>query len=324
MLNAMNAFNNFELRMQRRETPEATALAAMTRLLRVGHPLVVAFSGGKDSSVLANLTLSAGMAARESMDRVPPIVVIHSDVGSVENPEIRALVGGELDKMKAFAKAQGIALITQVARPPLSETFAVRVVGGRALPTFPDSRRDCTSSWKREPNEKALRALTLELRRQQWQEPVLMTGVRRDESTVRAGAILSRGERSRQTWRDAEGRSRLSPLLDWHSDDVWEYLGLCRQKVIPAYSDFDETLRIYQDAGGNSCVVVADAKMQKYAKPCSSRFGCWACTAVREDRSLRQMIVSDPARYAYMQPLADLRDFISHTQYDCSGLPEPL
>jgi len=111
---------------------------------------------------------------------------------------------------------------------------------------------------------------------------------------------------------------RLSPLLDWSSDDVWTYLSLCRQGAVPAYSDFDETLRIYQDAGGSSCVVVADAAMAKHAKPCASRFGCWACTAVREDRSLRQMIASDPKRYGYMQPLAALRDFLSHTQYDWS------
>ncbi|WP_187306036.1 phosphoadenosine phosphosulfate reductase family protein [Diaphorobacter nitroreducens] len=305
-----------QLVQMRRATPEAAALGAMSRLLRAGHPLVVAFSGGKDSSTLANLALNAWLAARQDTERLPPLVVIHSDVGSVENPEIRALVVSELDKMATFAKAQGIALIVRIARPPLSETFAVRVVGGRGLPVFPDSRRDCTSSWKREPNEKALRILAVELRRQGWAEPVLMTGVRRDESTVRAGAILARGERAAQTWTDSEGRLRLSPLLEWTSDDIWAYLGLCRQGVIPGYSDFDETLRIYQDAGGSSCVVVADAEMEKHAKPCSSRFGCWACTAVREDRSLRQMIASDPARYAYMQPLAALRDFISNTQYD--------
>ena len=305
-----------QLVQMRQATPEAVAAAAMARLLVSGHPLVVAYSGGKDSSVLVNLALGAWLAARAGRDRVAPIVVIHADVGSVENPEIRALVGGELGKMAAFARARGIALIVRVARPPLSETFAVRVVGGRGLPVFPDTRRDCTSSWKREPNDKALRALASELRRQRWAEPVLMTGVRREESTVRAGAVLSRGERATETWTDSSGRLRLSPLLDWSADDVWAYLGLCRQGAIPAFSDFDDTLRLYQDAGGSSCVVVADAEMEKHAKPCASRFGCWACTAVREDRSLRQMIASDPGRYAYMEPLAALRDFISNTQYD--------
>ncbi|MCU7369982.1 phosphoadenosine phosphosulfate reductase family protein [Paucibacter sp. O1-1] len=275
----------------------------------------MAYSGGKDSSVLANLAISAALAVRGEGLRAL-VVISHADVGAVENPEIRTLVRGELERMRGFAMARGLDLRVRVTQPAQSESFAVRVIGGRALPAFPDSRRDCTSSWKREPSERSLRQLALELQRQSWRAPVLMTGVRRDESTVRAGAIARRGEQSSQLWVDADGRLRLSPLLDWTTDDIWGYLGLCRQGAIEAYSDFDDVLRVYQDAGGSSCVVVADAEMERHAKPCASRFGCWACTAVREDRSLRQMIEGEPQRYGYMRPLAALRDFIAYTQYD--------
>lgn len=306
-----------DLASLRAMTPEAQALAAMQAVLGDGHPLAVAYSGGKDSSVLANLALSAALAAHGEGRRAL-LVITHADVGAVENPEIRALVRGELQRMQQFAQARGLDLRVRVAHPAQYDSFAVRVIGGRALPAFPDSRRDCTSSWKREPSERALRQLAQELQRQGWQAPVLMTGVRRDESTVRAGSIARRGEQAARLWTDAEGRLRLSPLLDWTTDDVWSYLGLCRQGVIEAYSDFDDVLRVYQDAGGSSCVVVADAEMERHAKPCASRFGCWACTAVREDRSLRQMIEGEPQRYGYMRPLAALRDFIAHTQYDWS------
>ena len=101
-------------------------------------------------------------------------------------------------------------------------------------------------------------------------------------------------------------------------DDVWQYVGLANAGVIPSYSRFEETMQTYQAAGGSSCVVVADAEMQKHSKPCSSRFGCWVCTAVREDKSLRQMIETDRDRYGYLAPLAALRDFIAYTQYDWS------
>jgi 3'-phosphoadenosine 5'-phosphosulfate sulfotransferase (PAPS reductase)/FAD synthetase len=313
--NPMHTTEIVSLQALRAETPEALALSAMMGALRAGHPLAVAYSGGKDSSVLANLALSAALAVHGEGGRAL-VAVTHADVGAVENPEIRALVRAELQRMQRFAASKGLALRVRVAHPAQSESFAVRVIGGRALPAFPDSRRDCTSSWKREPSEKALRTLARELRSEGWQEPVLMTGVRRDESTVRAGSIARRGEQAAQLWTDREGRRRLSPLLDWTADDVWGYLGLCRQGVIEAYSDFEDVLRVYQDAGGSSCVVVADADMERHAKPCASRFGCWACTAVREDRSLRQMIVGDPTRYGYMAPLAALRDFIAHTQYD--------
>ena len=130
--------------------------------------------------------------------------------------------------------------------------------------------------------------------------------------------MKGRGEKAVTLWTDKEGRLRLSPLLEWAVDDVWQYLGLANAGVIPSYSRFQETMQTYQAAGGSSCVVVADAEMQKHSKPCSSRFGCWVCTAVREDKSLRQMIETDRDRYGYLAPLAALRDFIAYTQYDWS------
>jgi DNA sulfur modification protein DndC len=131
--------------------------------------------------------------------------------------------------------------------------------------------------------------------------------------------VKGRGEKAVSLWTDREGRLRLSPLLEWAVDDVWQYLGLANAGVIPAYSRFEETMQTYQAAGGSSCVVVADAEMQKHSKPCSSRFGCWVCTAVREDRSLRQMIETDRDRYGYMAPLAALEGLHrAFTQYDWS------
>jgi 3'-phosphoadenosine 5'-phosphosulfate sulfotransferase (PAPS reductase)/FAD synthetase len=168
------------------------------------------------------------------------------------------------------------------------------------------------------PNERELALIERELLAKGWQKPVLMTGVRRDESVVRGAAVKGRGEKAVTLWTDKESRLRLSPLLEWAVDDVWQYLGLANAGVIPSYSRFQETMQTYQAAGGSSCVVVADAEMQKHSKPCSSRFGCWVCTAVREDKSLRQMIETDRDRYGYLAPLAALRDFIAYTQYDWS------
>lgn len=300
----------------RQETPEAISVTAISRVFDAGHVALVAWSSGKDSSTLLNLVLSAALRAART-GRTPHVVVLHADVG-VENPEISRLAAGELKKLESFARHHRLRVEVEVTRPAFWESFPVRVIGGRALPTFPDTRRDCTASWKRLPNEAAIGALRRALVARGAPEPVLMTGVRRDESDIRAANIKARGEHSSECWTDDQGRLRLSPLLSWTSDDIWAYLGLCNAGVIEAYSDFAETMQTYQAAGGSSCVVVADAAMQAHAKPCSSRFGCWACTAVREDRSLSQMIESDPRRYGYMRPLARLRDFIANTQYDWS------
>lgn len=300
----------------RAETPEAMALAAINSVMDSNYVPLVAFSSGKDSSSLLNLVLSVA-AERAKHGKSSVVAVVHSDVG-VESPVISKLARSELMKAEAFAKRHGVTFMLRIARPAFWESFPVRVIGGRALPTFPDTRRDCSSSWKREAAAREIAHLERELRAQVWNGPVLMTGVRRDESVVRATSIQSRGEESRTVWTDSDGRARLSPLLDWQTDDVWMYLGLCNSGVIPAYSDFEEIMDVYRAAGASGCVVVADAESLRNSKPCSSRFGCWACTAVREDRSMHEIIQSDPERYGFMKPLAALRDFIAFTQYDWS------
>jgi len=300
----------------RNETPEAIALQAIGAFMDAGRPAIVLFSGGKDSSVLLNLALTAAVEQVRRGHR-PLVVIAHSDVG-VENPEIQRLVAGEIAKASRFAREHGVTAVVRVAKPAFWDSFPVRVIGGRALPTFPDSRRDCQTDLKRLPNERELALIERELLAKGWQKPVLMTGVRRDESVVRGAAVKGRGEKAVTLWTDKECRLRLSPLLEWAVDDVWQYLGLANAGVIPSYSRFEETMQTYQAAGGSSCVVVADAEMQKHSKPCSSRFGCWVCTAVREDKSLRQMIETDRDRYGYLAPLAALRDFIAYTQYDWS------
>ncbi len=156
------------------------------------------------------------------------------------------------------------------------------------------------------------------MRQEGRQAPVVMTGVRQDESHARNQRIAARGEVADALWTNEAGHLRASPILDWSTDDVWEYIGEAAARARPSYSDFQETMRIYRDGGGSSCVVVADMRSDSHRAPCGVRTGCWACTRVRNDRSMENMLESDPQRYGYLQPLAKLRNFISNTQYDWS------
>jgi DNA sulfur modification protein DndC len=103
------------------------------------------------------------------------------------------------------------------------------------------------------------------------------------------------------------------------TDDVWEFLGYCSAGMMESYSDFQETMRFYRDAGGSSCAVVADMKMNEVARMkggCGARSGCWACVRISKDKSLEQMIEGDLDRYGYLAGLNRLRDFIAYTQFD--------
>ena len=73
------------------------------------------------------------------------------------------LVSGEIAKAARFAREHGVTAVVRVATPAFWDTFPVRVIGGRALPTFPDSRRDCQTDLKRLPNERELALIEREL-----------------------------------------------------------------------------------------------------------------------------------------------------------------
>lgn len=126
--------------------------------------------------------------------------------------------------------------------------------------------------------------------------------------------MTARGE-SDTTPRPGKDCDLLSPIANWSTDDVFEYLGMAAVSKT-GYSDFQRTLEIYADAGGSSCAVVAElnAGKLKQGKACGARFGCWSCTAT-EDKSMANLLASDE-RYGYMRGLNRLQRFLMATRYD--------
>jgi len=300
------------------DDPVARAKRRVRAIMEDGYAPVIAWSSGKDSSALASITLDVAREMVAEGLTHPPMFLVHSNTG-VEQPEITRLARQELTKMRAYAEKHGIDLTIRVGQPTLNASFPVRVIGGRALPSFPDTRGDCSVDWKVAPNTRLIKQAFAELGvRPDIRGTVVMTGVRNDESNARNQKIEKRGEVAEGLWANEHGQLRASPILDWSTDDVWTYIGLASAGEYSSYSDFGEVMRIYRDAGGSSCVIVADMKMAQQSTGCGARTGCWSCTRVKSDKSMEQMISSDPKRYGYMQPLSNLRDFISNTQYDWS------
>jgi 3'-phosphoadenosine 5'-phosphosulfate sulfotransferase (PAPS reductase)/FAD synthetase len=307
-------------RIEAAHVKAGAASAAINEAMDGGHPLIVAFSSGKDSSTLANLTLAVAAMRRRAGLPVPMILVSHSDTG-VENPEVRLLADGEMEKMQAFAARHGFKLEIRNGRPLLYSSWAVRVIGGRGLPTFPDAgRADCSYDWKVMVGSRLEAEVFADLKKIPGATvPVLMTGVRIEESAARAANIASRGETADRLWFDDKQRARLSPLLEWDESEVWEYLVMAQLGQVESYSDFEDIQDFYRAAGGSACVAVAEMALDEAAAKrggCGARSGCFVCVRVKADRSLEEMIKSDPARYGYMGGLNKLRNFISATQYD--------
>lgn len=294
--------------------PHERAMRAIERVLLANHVVKLAYSSGKDSSACANLMFNAAINIIRKGHRCPLLVVSHADTG-IESPVVRAIADGELEKMRTFAAAHSIPLEIHVARPTLSASFATRVIGGRALPSFPQSSHDCTVDWKVLPMQRTTARLN---KRMPADAPPIVTliGTRSEESAARKVRVAARKETAHQIWYGVAGDARLSPILDWESGDVWGYLGECAQGAYPSYSSFQEVMTFYADAGGSSCVIVADMQSAGQSKACGARSGCWSCVSVSSDHSVENMIAQNPARYPYLLPLLELRNFIADSQWD--------
>lgn len=294
------------------------AQSAVLRLFEAGHPVVVAVSGGKDSAVTLNLALAAAIRFKSAGGN-PSVTLLHAETG-IDNPEVTVLARQEIEKAVKFAQANGVSVEAHTAKPALNDTWAVRIIGGRALPTFANSAtRDCTVSWKIDPMRRAKKTLFRSLQASIGKAPVVLIGTRFDESSGRAARMSERGESDDRPWQGDDGLY-LSPIANFTLDDVIEYIGLASAGVIPAYTDFDDLMRLYNASEGSTCFVVSvmkDAAGSKQGKACGARTGCALCCAVGVDKSLVNMIESDE-RYGYLRDLNRLQRFLVNTQYDLS------
>jgi 3'-phosphoadenosine 5'-phosphosulfate sulfotransferase (PAPS reductase)/FAD synthetase len=168
------------------------AISAILQVLAAGHPLVIAFSGGKDSSVVAALVLHAASIHRTAGGT--PLGVATTGDTLVESPEVAKHYRSELVNMRAFGKAHGFQMITRVVKPSLSSTFQVKVLSGRALPSFPGTHGDCTTDLKISPQRTYRRQLFRQLAAQGRAEAVTCLGTRYDEGARRAAGMRERGE----------------------------------------------------------------------------------------------------------------------------------
>lgn len=110
----------------------ARALAVLAQLLRTGAPICVSFSAGKDSSTTLNLLLTAAANLRRQGVALPPIIITHADTG-IENPSMVSYARREMQLVLAFARKHDLNVHVEIAHPNLTETWAVRIIGGSSI-----------------------------------------------------------------------------------------------------------------------------------------------------------------------------------------------
>lgn len=295
------------------------AKAAIRDVIEKGHPLVLAASFGKDSGVLLALAVEVLMDIKLAGGKAK-LVVTSSDT-LVESPEIKNHVRQESNKLLRYAKKHGLDVSFYLSRPNLSSTFQIKVLSGRNLPDYAGAKADCSVDWKIKPQQRLRNKLFKAYKKAGLLDPVTLIGTRYSESEKRALAMKQRGDNSLEPVRNMDGDLTLTPICRWTTDEVWTFIGEVAAGERETYTDFNETMRIYADAGGTSCAVVSDAileglsKQQKAGK-CGARTGCWTCQQAY-DKSLKTMVEGDP-RYAYARGLVRFNEYLRAIRWDWS------
>ena len=282
------------------QTPDQIIKEIQELFLSDPLPWIVGYSGGKDSTASLQLIWNAIANLPEDKRRFKPIYVISTDT-LVENPVIALWVELSLDRMKNAALEQGLKIIPKRLTPDLGNRFWVNLIG-KGYPAPRAKFRWCTDRLKISASTKFIQELS-----EANGEAILVLGQRRGESAVRDKVI----ENYQQSTRDRLSRNKdpkLSrvwvylPIETWSSDDVWEYI---IENPNPWGINNQDLFDIYRGATPDAeCPIVVD----KSTPSCGdSRFGCYVCTMVAQDKSMAAMIQNDQDK-AWMQPIMDFRD----------------
>lgn len=265
---------------------------------RYCRPWIIGFSGGKDSTVLLTLVWLAMLRLKSKDKELKRKVYVVCNDTMVENPVIEEYVTTVLQKISKAAKEQQLPISVHTTTPELEDSFWCCVIG-KGYPVPNNSFRFCTEKMKIKPTSNfILQQVDAD------GEAIVLIGTRRSESQQRAKSVgkheikghrLSKHPLNPNTYTYA-------PIKELYLEEVWYIIN-----AIPSPWGFDNKIlfNIYLDASADDyeCpTVVTDASHRTCGQ---SRFGCWICTVVKEDKSMSSLIKSG---VNWMQPLLDFRN----------------
>lgn len=259
------------------------------------RPWVVGYSGGKDSTAVVQLIFNALLDLSNRVSLKKHVYVISSDT-LVETPLIIDYINSTLNAIASEAKKQGLPLTTHKVRPQIDQTFWVNLIG-RGYPSPRQKFRWCTDRMKIDPANRFIMERVSE-----HGEVIMVLGVRTAESATRAQVMEKHrvGERLLSRHSTLTNAYVYAPIRDFTTDDVWAYL---LQVPSPWGSDNSELMALYLNSNAE-CPLVVD----KTTPSCgNSRFGCWVCTVVTEDKALNGFIENGEK---WLLPLLRFRNWL--------------
>lgn len=257
------------------------------------RPWIIGYSGGKDSTTVLSLIYTALQSLPEGQ-ACKPIYVVSSDT-LVETPVVVDLINKVISTINEQGKKEGLPISAHSVFPLNDQTFWANLLG-RGYPAPRGQFRWCTERMKIDPVTNFITEKAAE-----FGEVVVALGSRSQESSTRAQVIAKHRI-------DGSALSRHStlpnaytymPIQDWSADEVWEYL---LSAPCPWGENNMELFELYKGSNQGECPLVIDTSTPSCG---NSRFGCWTCTVVTEDKAIHSLIESG---MDWMQPLLDFRN----------------
>lgn len=268
------------------------------------RPWIIGYSGGKDSTVVLHL-------AYEMLHRLDPkqrkkdIYIVSSDT-LVENPLIKKYLDEMLQKLREAAQKDRLPLHVVKVTPRPDNSFWANVIGrGFPTPRTNGTFRWCTDRLKIAPSGVFIEKIIKE----QKTEVVVLLGVRKAESAARKKRIEGRELVDRllnrhETIKDAYV---YPAIVDLSTDDVWDILMSNNRKNAWGGNN-SKLIELYAGADSGECPFAGFSSKESQQQSCGqSRFGCWVCTVVKEDKSLNGFIRSG---HRELIPLAEFRRWL--------------
>lgn len=262
------------------------------------RPWIIGFSGGKDSTVLLTLTWLAIRELREEGNLLLRRVYVVCNDTMVENPVIEEYVSDVLLKISEAAREQQLPVQVMTTTPQLEDTFWSCVIG-KGYPVPNNSFRFCTEKMKIKPTSKFITDQVVADG-----EAIVLVGTRLTESQQRERSIKRHEIKGHRLSKHPLNPNTFTyaPIKELMLEEIWWIIN-----SIPSPWGFDNKIlfNIYLDASADDyeCpTVVTDDSHRSCGQ---SRFGCWICTVVKEDKSMSSLIKNG---VEWMKPLLEYRD----------------
>ena len=265
-------------------------------------PWIIGFSGGKDSTTVLTLVWRALLLVREEKGDTAlarQVFVVNNDT-LVENPIITDYVLEVLDYIKRAANEQQLPIKVQVTLPKLEDSFWISFLG-KGYPVPNNQFRWCTERLKIKPTSQFILDKVDAMG-----EAIVLIGTRLSESATRAKSIRKHEIKGHRLTKHPLNPNTVTyaPIKELYLEEVWYILS---KEPSPWGYDNDKLFQIYADASADDyeCPTMITDKSQPSCG--QSRFGCWVCTVVKEDKSMKALVDHGNT---WMAPMLAYRDLM--------------